>query len=55
MCGSRWWKMTVNPKLLPCVMIAISAMSSLVYAINKDVRHAIYWAAAAVLTASVTF
>jgi hypothetical protein len=26
-----------------------------VYAANKDVRHTIYWTAAAVLTASVTF
>jgi len=47
--------MTVNPKLLPCTMIVLSALSSLVYSANKDVRHAIYWAAAAVLTASVTF
>jgi hypothetical protein len=36
-------------------MIALDVLASLVYAANKDVRHAIYWMAAAVLTASITF
>jgi hypothetical protein len=47
--------MTVNPKLLPAVMIVIDVLAAVVYATNKDVRHTIYWLAAAVLTASVTF
>jgi hypothetical protein len=47
--------MTVNPKLLPAVMIVLDILAAVVYAANKDVRHTIYWTAAAVLTASVTF
>jgi hypothetical protein len=47
--------MTLNPKLLPAVMTVIDVLAAVVYAANKDVRHTVYWIAAAVLTASVTF
>lgn len=47
--------MHINPKVLPTVMFTLSVLASGVYAFNKDWRHAIYWAAAAVITASVTF
>jgi hypothetical protein len=47
--------MTISPKALPIFMIAVDVMASIVYAFNRDWRHTIYWAAAAVLTACVTF
>lgn len=48
--------MHVKPEqVLPTLMIVLDAVASVVYAAKSDVRHAIYWAAAAVLTASVTF
>jgi len=46
----------MKPQLiLPCVSIALSVGSCAVYLWAGDYRRAIYWAAAAVLTASVTF
>lgn len=44
-----------NPKLLPTTMVILSVLASVVYAVQKDPRHAIYWIAAAILTASVTY
>jgi hypothetical protein len=41
--------------LMPIGMILLSAGSSVVYFLDGDIRRTIYWAAAAVLTASVTF
>ncbi len=41
-------------KLLLLVSLALSAGSSLVYALHRDLRHAISWAAAAVITGAVT-
>lgn len=40
---------------LACVMIVLSVGASIGYALSGDVRRAIYWAAAAVITAAVTF
>ena len=40
--------------LFPAAMMLASAGASLVYLINADWRRAIYWAAATVITASVT-
>jgi hypothetical protein len=45
----------MNPKILPAVMIVLSLAASIAYFVAGDVRRAIYWAAAGVLTASVTF
>jgi hypothetical protein len=49
--------MTVVPfgKFFPTVMIILDICAAGVYAHNHDVRHTIYWIAAAVLTACVTF
>lgn len=46
--------MTIE-RIAPIGMIFLSAVSMVVYAYAGDVRRAIYWAAAAVLTAAVTF
>lgn len=45
----------MNPKFFPCVMIVLSLCASAAYALHNDPRHAIYWLAAAVLNAAVTF
>jgi hypothetical protein len=42
-------------KLLAICVILLSAGAAVGYLIARDYRHAIYWAAGAVLTASVTF
>jgi hypothetical protein len=55
-CESPGGRM-INPsvKFFPCVMIALSVSAAAVYGNHGDIRHTIYWIAAAVLTASVTF
>jgi len=45
----------MNPKILPALLIFLDAAASLVYFAAGDFRRGVYWAAAAVLTASVTF
>lgn len=42
-------------QLLPTIMILLSVGSAIGYLCIGDARRTIYWAAAAVLTASVTF
>jgi hypothetical protein len=42
-------------KVMPTLMILLSVGSSVVYGFSGDIRLTIYWAAAAVLTASVTY
>lgn len=46
----------VNKALFfPLTLIILDICASLVYVIEGDVRRAIYWFAAAVLTAAITF
>jgi len=42
-------------KLFPIILIVLDILASGVYASQGDIRRAIYWIAAAVLTATVTF
>ena len=42
-------------KLFPTLLIAIDICAALVYAYYGDIRHMIYWFAAATLTACVTY
>ena len=42
-------------RLLPIVMIILSVGAGVVYLWYGDIRHAVYWFAAAVLNVSVTF
>lgn len=44
-----------STQVLPMLMIVLSVGAAIVYAVQKDARHAIYWTASAVLIASVTF
>jgi len=42
-------------RMLPCAQILISVGASITYGCAGDVRRSIYWLAAAVITAAVTF
>jgi len=42
-------------KIFPIVLIVLDVCAAGVYACIGDVRHAVYWLSAAVLTATVTF
>ena len=45
----------MNPKFFPTVMIVLDLAAAVVYLYHGDFRKVIYWAAAAVLTTSVTY
>lgn len=45
----------VNPRLLPTLLIIIDIGAAAVWATHGDWRKAIYWIAAAILTATVTY
>ena len=42
-------------RIFPCVLMALDLCAGAVYACRGDWRRTVYWAAAAVLTATVTF
>jgi hypothetical protein len=42
-------------QVFPALLIVLDVAAALVYALDADARRAIYWLAAAVLTAVVTF
>jgi hypothetical protein len=42
-------------KLFPTILIVLDILAAVVYGVDGDVRRAIYWGAAAVLTATVTY
>ena len=41
-------------KIFPYILVILDIGAAIVYLFNGDIRHAIYWFAAATLTASVT-
>jgi len=45
----------MSPKIFPIVLILLDVAAAAVYAAHGDARRFVYWIAAAVLTASVTF
>lgn len=45
----------MNPKLFPVILIGLDVAAAVVYGCGGDYRRFIYWIAAAILTASVTF
>ena len=45
----------MSAKLFPTILIALDVCASLVYLSEGDLRRFIYWTAAAVLTATVTY
>jgi hypothetical protein len=44
-----------NPKFFPTVLIALDLCAAGSYALAHDTRRIIYWIAAAVLTATITY
>ena len=42
-------------QIFPTVLIALDCAAALVYGLHGDIRHLIYWFAAAALTATVTY
>jgi hypothetical protein len=42
-------------QIFPSILILLDLLSAAGYAYHHDWRHVIYWIAAAILTASVTF
>jgi len=45
----------MNPKIFPYILIVLDIGAAIVYFWHGDIRRGIYWTAAAVLTASITF
>ena len=45
----------MDPRLFPTLLIALDVGAGVVYACHGDVRRMVYWLAAAVLTATVTY
>ena len=45
----------MNKYIFPVILIVIDICAAAVYGINGDLRKTIYWIAAAVLNAAVTF
>lgn len=45
----------MTSRILPIIIIALSIGAGIVYAIKGDLRHAVYWFAAATLNIAVTY
>ena len=45
----------MNPIIFPTILMALDFAAAIVYLSKGDLRHCIYWTAAGILTASVTF
>jgi len=48
-------RLKMNPKIFPTILIMLDLCASIVWFMNGDIRKAIYWTAAAILTMAVTF
>jgi hypothetical protein len=44
----------MSARFFPYVLIALDICAALVYAFKGDIRHGVYWTAAAILTLTVT-
>lgn len=51
----NWRDIIFTPKLFPTIQIGLSLAAAVWYYSTGDIRRAIYWIAAAVLTATVTY
>ena len=47
--------MLMNPKVFPTILIVLSVCAGIVYLYHGDLRHTVYWLAAATLNAAVTY
>jgi len=42
-------------KIFPTILIILDVCASVAYCLDSDLRRCVYWLAAAILTASVTY
>ena len=47
--------MLLNPRFFPTLLIVLDVLAAVIFVTHGDVRKVIYWLAAAVLTAAVTY
>lgn len=45
----------MNPTIFPTILIVLDVCAALVYLSGSDYRKFVYWIAAAILTAAVTY
>jgi len=45
----------MNEKIFPTIMIILQCLAAICYFCKTDLRHGIYWIAAAILTTVVTY
>ena len=45
----------IAAKIFPTVLAVLDLAAAIVYAAHGDIRHTVYWIAAATLTACVTY
>lgn len=45
----------IDPRILPTILIIIDFMAAVIYMSHGDVKKAIYWVSAGVLTITVTY
>lgn len=47
--------MKLDPRVFPTILMVLDFIAAIPYAVQGDVRHAVYWVAAGVLTLTVTW
>lgn len=47
--------MRLDPRTFQTILMALDFIAAIPYAIKGDVRHAVYWVAAGILTLTVTW
>ncbi len=47
--------MKLDERVFPTILMILDFIAAIPYAIKGDVRHAVYWVAAGVLTLTVTW
>lgn len=47
--------MKIDPRIFPTILMTLDFIAAIAYAVKGDVRHAVYWVAAGVLTLTVTW
>ena len=47
--------MKLDPRIFPTILMSLDFIAAIPYAVSGDVRHAVYWVAAGILTLTVTW
>ena len=47
--------MKLDPRIFPTILMSLDFIAAIPYAFRGDIRHAVYWVAAGVLTLTVTW